>query len=263
MRSYPTHLVMMMECNWLINNLGFECRPVQGRNQGSVLEVDTSFSFSDGEPVAFYVTEHGKALVLSDNGDTLAHLMSVGLSVGDKRRWASIRNRLEMHKMGITEEGEIRAAGSKDDASGLITRYIEGILSVISYERESLSAPIDTNTFIEEVAMLLRQWKPKAELVMNPKVKGLSRREHSFDFQLDNLLIDAINPNASATGGVMRKAGDVMSSPFSSGREVMVVIDDRMDGASAAMERGIVSSLVKAVLYTDLERRGSASTTSH
>ncbi len=252
-----------MECNWLMNNLGFECRSVQGRHHGSVLEVDTSFSFSDGEPVAFYVIEHGNALVLSDNGDTLAHLTGVGLAVGDKRHWASIRNRLELFEMGISDDGEIKASGPKDDASRLIARYLEGILSVISYERESLCAPVDTNTFIDEVAMLLRLWKPNAKLTLNPKVRGMSQREHHFDFQLDNLLVDAINPNANATGGVMRKAGDVISSPYSGGQDLLVIIDDRIDRALATTECGIVSSLVKAVLFTDLEKRGPSSEAQH
>lgn len=252
-----------MECNWLISNLGFECRPVQGRHHGSVLEVDTSFSFSDGEPVAFYVAEHGNALVLSDNGDTVAHLMGAGLAVGDRRRWASIRNRLEPFDMDISEEGEIKASGAKIDVSGLIARYLEGILSIISYERESLSAPLHTNTLIEEVGMLLRQWKPAARLTLNPRVTGMSRREHHFDFQLDNLLVDAINANATATGSVMRKAGDVVSSPYSNGQDVLVVIDDRSEREQAVTECAIVSSLVKAVLFTDLESRGASSFAQH
>ncbi|WP_082656895.1 DUF1828 domain-containing protein [Pseudomonas citronellolis] len=245
-----------MECNWLINNLGFECRPVKGINHGPVLEVDTPFSFSDGEPIAFYVKEHGTVLVLSDNGDTLAHLMSIGLSSSDKRRWASLRNRLELHSLALSDAGEILASGPNQQASDLIARYLAGLMAIVEYEREALATPSDWHVLIDEVEMLLRHWRPTETLSLRPKARGLSRREHTFDFQLGSLLVDAISPNANATGGVMRKAGDILSSPYTKGREIMVVIDDRKDHAGALMERDIISSLVKSMLFTDLEKRG-------
>lgn len=212
-----------MECNWLINNLGFECRLVKGITHAPVFEVDTPFSFSDGEPIAFYVKEHGKVMVLSDNGDTLAHLMNMGLSYNDKRRWGSLRHRLEEHKLAMSDQGEIMASGPTENASDLIARYLSGLMSVVEYEREALATPTDLHVLVEEVEMLLRQWRPSDTLSLRPKARGLSRREHVFDFQLGNLLIDAINPHANATGGVMRKAGDVLSSPYSDGKKIMVV----------------------------------------
>lgn len=248
--------MITMECNWLMNNLGFECRPLRGITHGAVLEVDTPFSFADGEPIAFYVKEHGKVLVLSDNGDTIAHLTSLGLSSPDKRRWASLRSRLEAHNMGLSDQGEILASGPVHAASDLIARYLSGLLAIVDYERDALAAPSDWNVLVDEVEMLLRTWRPSETLTLRPKARGLSKREHTFDFQLGNLYVDAITPHANATGGVMRKAGDILSSPYEEGRQVMVVIDDRKDRDGAMTERDIISSLVSAMLFTDLERLG-------
>jgi len=92
-------------------------------------------------------------------------------------------------------------------------------------------------------------------LLFRPKVRGLSKREHAFDFQFGNTLADAINPHANATGRIMKKAGDVLSGPFTDNREIMVVIDDRFDLGAAVMERDIISSHVKAMLFSDLAKR--------
>lgn len=261
MQSCQSHLVIKMKCNWMIENLGFECRPVQAINHGTVLEVDTPFSFADGAPLAFYAQEHGKTIVLSDNGDTLAHLASRGLSVFEKRKWASIRSRIEQHEVTLGDDGEIKVIGSKDDVDIVFAKYMSAMLSVVQYERDSLSSSTDLNVLVEEVEMLFRRWRAGEQITLRPKVRGQSRREHSFDLQVGNTLVDAISPHANATGSVMRKAGDVMSSPFSGDRQIIVVIDDRVDQEAASVERDILSSLVKPILYSDLE--GRANSTRH
>lgn len=254
---------MIMECNWLVNNLGYDCRPVPGNNGGRVLEIDTPFSFLDGEPLSLYVLEQGSNIVVSDNGDTMAHLIGSGLNMANRRGWSVIRSRIEPHNMMLTDAGEIRALGSIDYASGVIAGFISGLLAVVDYERQNLGAPGDINILADEVEMLLRAWRPAGEIARRPQIKGMSQRKHTFDFQLDNTLVDAVAPNAAAVGGVMRKIGDVLSSPYLSGRELMVVIDDRADPGAASMERDIVTALAKTVLYTDLADLSHRGGTAH
>lgn len=220
---------------------------------GVALEVDTPFSFCDGEPVSLYVLQHGDSIIVSDNGDTIAHLMGAGLQMTHKRSWGVIRSRIEHHNLMLTDEGEIKTLGSRSHASSVLSQYLAGIMAIVDYERQSLAAPTDANVLADEVEMLFRAWRPGDDVIRNPQVPGISRRKHAFDFQIGRTLVDAVAPNAAAIGGVMRKAGDVCSSPHLNGLEVMVVIDDRDDPVAAHMEKDITTALVKTMLLTDLE----------
>ena len=91
----------------------------------------------------------------------------------------------------------------------------------------------------------------------HPKIKGQSKREHSFAFLLDGEYIDVIGANHTATGATMRKAGDVKNSPYLYGRDIRVVIDDRFEPERAEVERQILGSLVKAMTLTKLQELGN------
>lgn len=244
-----------MDCNWLTTNLGFECREVKTILHEPALAVETPFSFVDGEAIGFYVVEHGGSIRVTDNGDTIAHLINVGLNYQDKRRWAALRNKADAHGLTLTDDGELCAVGGASISEHLVGQYLTAVLSIVEYEREALSAPVDLHIFAEEVEMLLRAWKPGSKVIRNAKVQGQSSRVHTFDFKVDKLLVDAINPHASSSGALLRKAGDIKSGPEAEFYDVMAIIDDRHDSAAAKMEKDIISSMVKATLYTKLESK--------
>lgn len=244
-----------MNCNWLTNNLGFECREVKTLRHESALAVDTPFSFTDGEAIGFYLVHHNAALRVTDNGDTIAHLINMGLGYQDARRWSALRHRAEAHGLALSKEGEIYAVGPANSPDTLASHYLAGVLAIVEHERESLAAPTDVNVFAEEVEMLLRAWKPTSPIHRHPKVRGLSSKMHTFDFEVDNLLVDAISPHALSSGSLLRKAGDLASGPDAESYEIMAIIDDRHDPEAAQVERNIVSSLVKAALYSRLEEK--------
>ena len=66
------------------------------------------------------------------------------------------------------------------------------MLSVAEWEREQLGLDEQTKNLPDEAEILLREWKPQAILERRPKIKGQSKREHSFDFLLDGEYIDVI-----------------------------------------------------------------------
>ena len=127
------------------------------------------------------------------------------------------------------------------------------MLSVAEWEREQLGLDEQTKNLADEAEILLREWKPQAILERRPKIKGQSKREHTFDFLMDGEYIDVIRANHVATGLAMRKAGDVKNSPYLGGRNIRVVIDDRRDPERAEVERSILGSLVKAMTLTKLQ----------
>ena len=110
-----------------------------------------------------------------------------------------------------------------------------------------------TKNLADEAEILLREWKPQAILERRPKIRGQAKREHTFDFLLDDEYIDVIAGNHVATGATMRKAGDVKNSPYLDSRSIRVVIDDRSDPERAEVERYIPGSLVKSMTLTKLQ----------
>lgn len=127
-----------MDCDWLTHNTGYECRSVRRLDSDeSALEVDAPFSFSDGEVIGFYIIDCGDTIKISDNGDTLAHLSSMGLSL-DASQLRSIRERLTPHDIFLSELGEIYTTGNTASLPEVMARYITGLLSITTYEREAL-----------------------------------------------------------------------------------------------------------------------------
>lgn len=249
-----------MDCNWLTNNLGFECREVKTLRHEPAIAVDTPFSFADGEAIGLYLIDHNGSTRITDNGDTIAHLINMGLGYHDGRRWSGLRHRAESHGLNLSDEGEIYALGPSTEPDRLISKYLTGILSIVDLEREALAAPADVHVFAEEVEMLLRVWRPKAKIKRNAKVRGQSSKLHTFDFQVDHTLVDAISPHALSSGSLLRKAGDLKSSSDADAYDIMAIIDDRHDPEAAKAERDIVSSLVRAALYSRLEHKLHPST---
>lgn len=244
-----------MDCNWLTTNIGFECREVKTTRREPALAVDTPFSFADGESIGFYLINHNGSIRVTDNGDTIAHLINMGLSYRDGRRWSSLRSKAESHGLILTDEGELYGIGPSSAPDHLVSQYLSAVLSIAEHEREALASPADVHVFAEEVEMLLRAWKPGVDVVRNAKVPGQSSRTHTFDFRVDNLLVEAISPHALSSGSLLRKAGDLKSGPAAEMYDVMAIIDDRYDSVAAKVERDIISSMVKAALYSKLEKK--------
>lgn len=241
-----------MNADWLQAAAHFDCVPVRGLHNQEGIEIGTPFSYADGTAIVLYAMDQDGRVLLSDNGDMLAHLSSVGLQL--RRRVALLRDRVAAFGLTLTEQGDVRALVPQAQGAHMLGAMIEGLLSVATWEREQLGLDESTRDLVDTAELLLRDWKPGSELLRRPKVKGQSRREHGFDFLLDGEYIDVIAPNHTATGAAMRKAGDVKNSPYLNGRDIRVVIDDRSDPERAEVERQILGSLVKAMRLTKLQQ---------
>jgi len=244
---------MTLNCAWLRQNLAYDCRPVRTVNGDPALEIGTPFSFADGTAIVFYLVEQGSHALLSDNGDTLSHLHSVGLDPFNRRRETAIRNILSPFGVALETSGEIRALGPVGHSQHMIATYISSLLALASQERSWLGIPEPVNNFADEVEHYLRLWKPTAEAIRNPKVLGISRHEYTFDFSFAGELIDVVTPSHQATGGLMRKLGDVLSAPGER-HKIRVVIDDREDFERAETEKQIIGSMASAMLFSSLTK---------
>lgn len=240
-----------MNCDWLKTATAFDCVPVRGLHGEHGVEIGTPFSYADGSAIVLYAIEEGDRILLSDNGEMLAHLEAVGVPVG--RRVATLRERVAHFGLTLGDQGDVRVLVPAEQGAHMLATAISGLLSVAEWEREQIGLDEQTQNLAEEAEILLREWKPGATLERRPKIKGQSKREHTFAFLMDGEYIDVIPANHTATGATMRKAGDVKNSPYLAGREIRVVIDDRRDPDRADVERQILGSLVRAMTLTKLQ----------
>lgn len=240
-----------MTCDWLKTATAFDCVPVRGLHGEHGVEIGTPFSYADGSAIVLYALEEGDRILLSDNGEMLAHLEAVGIPVG--RRVATLRERVARFGLTLGDQGDVRALVPAEQGAHMLATAISGLLSVAEWEREQVGLDEQTQNLAGDAEILLREWKPGATLERRPKIKGQSKREHTFAFLMDGEYIDVIPANHTATGATMRKAGDVKNSPYLAGREIRVVVDDRRDPGRADVERQILGSLVRAMTLTKLQ----------
>lgn len=240
-----------MNRDWLETATAFDCVPIRGLHGEHGVEIGTPFSYADGSAIVLYALEEGGRILLSDNGEMLAHLEAVGIPVG--RRVPTLRERVARFGLTLGDQGDVRVLVPSDQGAHMLAMAISGLLSVAEWEREQVGLDEQTQNLAEEAEILLREWKPGASLERRPKIKGQSKREHTFAFLIDGEYIDVIPANHTATGATMRKAGDVKNSPYLAGREIRVVIDDRREPGRAEIERQILGSLVKAMTLSKLQ----------
>lgn len=240
-----------MNCDDLLQRLGFECRVVKN----NTVAVGTPFAFADGEPIGFYLHDAGDSVVISDNADTLAHLAGVGMDVADKRTWRGVKQSADDYGFELRDNGEISGKASKTHETSLITRYISAILSIVEQEKELLGLTEEQSQYISEVEMYLRA-TTKTPLAILPSVKGHSGRTHQFHFQRDGELVEAARPHGGRTGSVLRKSLDVLNS--GTVKNILVVMDDREDPERAKVETDILSTSVSVLAFTRLMEQAGA-----
>lgn len=242
-----------MNCSWLQHLVEYDCNPCTSLHGEPALDVRTPFTWIDGEPIGFFVIDQGDTVMISDNADTLFHFHALGMmSSGSRRQWQAVRHIAESRGASMSEQGEIFTVGAKDKAAVLIANFIAGLLAISEHERQTSGLDEHVSLFADEVETWLRAWKPNEILTKGVLLRGLSKREHTFDFRLGNRVVAAVQPNPAAIGGLMRKVGDALGGPDAGGLELLAVIDDREDPARAEEETQIVSSLIKAIPLSNL-----------
>lgn len=125
-----------MTPQWFYNALGLDFKEVESVTGCPTLEVTTSFSFSDGTPIGFYVSSSGDEIALSDNGDALYHFHTLGLD----NDWPTLREdmtrQLNPYNTQLSRFGEIRLRGRKHNASALLADYMAALVCVADLERQ-------------------------------------------------------------------------------------------------------------------------------
>ena len=236
-----------MKCEQFSELTGIRCESLPMRDGSSAVALQTPFAFFDGDGFEVYASAAGSQVHFFDDGLTMHWLRGTGFKVcDDRRRWAPIRNAAQPYGVALAEDGTLETFAPLANAAVGFARMISALLAIDRWARDHAGAPQDAQWLIEEAAMYLRAWKPKATFVERPApVVGLSGRPYQFQMSLDGELIDAIAPHPNATGGELRKLVDVRASPRNRAVDIRVILDDRRDPVAADQEGAILANLSK------------------
>jgi hypothetical protein len=239
----------MTTCEGLMKRLGFDCRLVGDATIG----VSTPFSFVDGQPIGFYLSESNLEIRITDNSDTLAHFAAIGFDITDRKKWKGIKQLVETFGFSMLDSGEIVGSAPVEQQQWLVMKYLSAMLAVADFEREYIGIPEEIEQFVQEVEIYLKAWKPNAPITPHPVLQGHSGRIVKFHFEQDGKLIDAVRPHGTRTGALLRKAADVLHAGEK--KEILIVMDDREFPDVAAIESDILSVMVSVMPFTRLERQ--------
>ncbi|ACT50723.1 DUF1828 domain-containing protein [Methylovorus glucosotrophus] len=244
----------MLTCEWVQALTKFDCRSVRTLDGSSGLEVGTPFSLPDGSAINLYLVPASNQILISDNGDTVAHLSGMGLDIWQQRRLKSLRDAASNHKLCLTDEGDFRALATNENASFVFAQVITGLLAVSQWAAHQMNVEVKEHDIAAEAEPYILARSPNARFIKNPKVMGASRALHTFDFQHGNELIDVISANPLSTGSVMRKVGDVTNGPYIEGLSPLIIVDDRIDSFKARNEMSILASIARTQPFSILTR---------
>lgn len=230
-----------MNCDNFQELIGMRCSPI-----GDAVEVITPFTFPDGDGIDVFAQAHGPQVYFFDDGFTLMHLHSAGIHLNDRKRWRPLRTIAEIHGTSLSEDGVFETLCPAASASAGFARLVSTLLGVANWQREQIGVTQDSAWFIDEVAMYLRAWKPKAPMIEKPTVQGFSGRPLKFDFQIGDQYIDAIQPHGASTGAELRKIIDLTAGSMKSKLEALVIVDDRTQPEAAKQEMDIIGRVAKA-----------------
>lgn len=245
-----------MNCENIIESLGFACRPVPlVRGEGEAYEVETPLIFRDGECIGFYVVPSSDgSFRITDNGDILAHLHSTDPSLDSRRSWTRLKKAATDEGLELRDSGLIVGEFLDGELENGVAAFLKFASIAAEWEKERHGVHEDVNRFVDEVEAGLRLWKPDLPITREPEVTGSSGKPRPFAFKFGDDYVDAIRPDGRAVGGELRKVMDVLDALED--RKVLVVLDDREAPEKAREEAGIMSNAADVMLYSALERKG-------
>lgn len=242
----------MMNCTWAQTLTHYDCRKVSDLHGQDALEIGTPFSLHDGSAVVLYLIPHGSHHLISDNGDTLAHLSGMGLDVWHSSRMKAIRERARLHNVTLNQAGDLRCLAVPEQTPFMFAKMVSGVLAVADWAAQELDAIPTEKDLAAEAEPYIIARNPGWQLERRKAVIGASHTKYHFAFRHGTDLIDVIAPSAQATGGVMRKAGDVLNGPFAEGMSPLIIVDDRDEPGRAHQEISIIGSMARAMPFSRL-----------
>lgn len=240
-----------MICQQLNTLLGFDCSPLS--ESGDVALVSTPFKFDDGDAVPVFVEHVAGQVRFFDDGQSLIHFIGRGVRIDNKKHAMFLTNTANKHGAEFTEQGEIEVWSPIAQAHQAFAKYINTLMSLVSWEREQRGSNSDMTLFVEEVAMALRAWKPDAKIDLDQPIRGISGKTYKIDFLVDGQPMAVTGVHAISIGSMLHKLIDIKGLHENKDAEFTIVIDDRADPEGAKREALIMQTVGTVLPFTSLE----------
>lgn len=246
-----------MNCVDLLDNLNLRCQPIPlvgSPDPGFI--INTPFTFEGGACLnLFVIPEAGNTLILTDDGDTLAHLHALGHYLDAPGLPVFLRNLAAHEGLQLEDDGAITGTYKLSEFSAGFAAFAQLVAGVRAWEREQAGLTEADESFVATVEEHLRAWKPNRPLSRGAKAIGASKRTITFDLEWDGRLVDAVSPSPQTTGARLRKILDVKNG-FDE-RSTLVIVDDRFDKIAAASEADIYQAVTDVMLFSRLLARSN------
>lgn len=253
-----------MNCVDFVRHVHLDCTPIKTRSGGMALFVPLNATFMDGEPLPMYVIPAGNMVLLTDGGDTLFHLHNAGFRIlGERRRWASLREAVAPFGVTINDQGEIELLSQEKNLPENVSKFSAALMAASVWEAEHFRQPIDGTALIEEVREYLEATRPGAKIVENVEVKGISGRKYKFPLSLDGVLIDAMAKSGASSNSMVRRLVDIRAIPSEQETRIEIAVDDRDASEKSEQDIRLIELLATPLRVSRLQEEWKTQAVTH
>ena len=244
-----------MNCQTFAEMTNFHCTPILTRNgdQGTFVALESTFM--DGTPLSMYTIPSGNRVLLTDGGDTLFHLHSVGFRLlTNRRRWASLREAVAAFGASLNDSGEIEIWAFPGELRGSVERFIAALLATAHWEEEHFGLPLGGSALIDEVREYLIAKRPQAKVRDDVEVEGLSGRIYTFPLSIDGVLIHAMSASWQSSNSMVRRLVDIRAKPSWQNAEIEIAVDDRKGDRRSEEDIRLIELLATPLRMSELRQ---------
>jgi hypothetical protein len=242
-----------MICHRVSEILGLTCHPLS--DDGGVAMLDSPFVYPDGDDIPIFIEKIGPQMRFFDDGEAILHLLGRGVSLDDHRKTRFIKNVAEPNGVSLNTQGELEIWSTETQAPQAFAKYMATMLALSKWESDQNEVATDLSLLLEEVALCLRAWKPRATIAEGPEFTGVSGHVYKLDFSLDQDAVIAITPHHASVSSAAKKLLDIRAVSSYAGLKIIVVIDDRHDAANAKREGRILDSVGNVMMMSALQHQ--------
>ena len=125
-----------MICNYMSELPGLTCHPLT--DDGLIAMIDSPLKYPDGDDLPIFVEKLGPQIRFFDDGGSLLHLFSRGLSLGDHRETEFIKNIVEPNHVKLNDLGELEIWCAEKDASTAFTNFLSAMRALVKWETDQV-----------------------------------------------------------------------------------------------------------------------------
>lgn len=200
--------------------------------------VSTPHIFTGGRPSIYFISQTPSGLVkIEDFGLNFNYFaQSLPNPENAEKTMQRLVKRLD-NSVQFENQGLILEAQS-EDVDLAIGRYLDVLSHLTTYSPRTTN-----NQELREILDAIYDFlslKFGENLILKPKVLGLSGSEHNFNFQAGNKLVDYAKPKAEKTGNLLRKIVDVTN--LNEDAKIQIVLEDRENKEAFKRESEILAN---------------------